>query len=302
MNIEELVQMYNRKLHKLKDENFYKNILTYNNNLGRFNIINRILIRVQNKQAIDVKTLEEWSIEGRNVSKDAKPIYLIHPIFKIKYISTKTDKEVENMDLNPIEINKALELGIITKIEDVSDLDKQIVYDISDTKSFDNRKYSIDKTVISAENILNSISLLTGREIVIANSDKFNKNFINIKNYKNITDLCINLSKIVANIYADTVDIKCKELFIKSLQYSICSVFNVKYDVQITELDDLELNNIILVADNVNNIIFKLKSLVDTSNNKEFIDATVKLNKVHKAEIILNMMEALYINKRMKGN
>ena len=77
MEATKLAEMLNNNMNKILTPSGYKRILNKKNNLVRYDIINRMLIDVQSKDSFDLKTYDEWLIEGRKVKDKAKPIYII---------------------------------------------------------------------------------------------------------------------------------------------------------------------------------------------------------------------------------
>lgn len=314
MNIHEIKDIFNKGLDIISNPNDYKNIIDMRNNLYRLDTINRVLVYVQNKDAFDIKSRAEWSIQCRDIMKRQKPIYLIMPKYKTEYIDCESGEELINSDLSIDELNKALEYGVVVKKETISNTYIEAFYDIRQTKSLNGNKYSINKPILSTKKVLELLVNITNCSVEESELDYYsnseNKLYISKQSYSNVVNT---VSKIIKDYYIkrlsdnniiDTSEFSeyDNELLDSTIIYSIKTLLCVNNDnnsfdiVRNTSkkrlLDILNINNIIIID------IAEQLDFNNTESNNDLIHNNLIIKK---AEVLLNIMEANNINKIMKG-
>lgn len=118
----------------------YTNYLKQGMYIHGYDFMNRFLIFFQNRKATDVKDEIAWAECGRKISESNNQILILIPVYSTKYIDKETGKELENSsseNLTPMEINKAVELGILERKKETIKAESTAVYDIDDTITFD---------------------------------------------------------------------------------------------------------------------------------------------------------------------
>ena len=71
METVEISKLFQDNINKVLTPSGYKHIIKRDNNLSRFDILNRILIEIQYPNAYDIRTSEEWLIDNRNVKNNS---------------------------------------------------------------------------------------------------------------------------------------------------------------------------------------------------------------------------------------
>lgn len=111
-----------------------RSLLNRGNNLSRLNILNRIMISGQLKEATtDVRTWAGWRKVGRELNKNIETLIILLPLSEYKYVDTEKGNEVTNRDLNGTEMQKAIQYGIVKIVENVSKLIPVEVFTKEDT-------------------------------------------------------------------------------------------------------------------------------------------------------------------------
>lgn len=314
MDTHEIKDIFNKGLDMISNPNDYKNIINMRNNLYRLDTINRILVYVQNKNAFDIKSRAEWSIQYRDIMKRQKPIYLIIPRYKTEYIDSESGEELINSDLSVDELNRALEYGVVIKKESISNTAIETFYDIRQTKSLNGNKYNINKPILSTKKVLELLINITSCSIEESELDYYsnseNKLYISKQSYSNIVNT---VSKIIRDYYIkklsdnnviDTSEFSeyDNELLNSTIIYSIKTLlcvnnYNDNFDIVRNTskkrlLDILNINNIIIID------IAEQLDFNNVESNNDLIHNNLIIKK---AEVLLNIMEANNINKIMKG-
>lgn len=146
MTLDNFMSNINRNLYKIIDADKLMKILNKNLKLSSIDIINRIIISITyEKEIYDIKTEREWQILGRKILDYSDKVHLLIPIDKVEYIDTDTRETIDLMEFNTFEIEKALEYGIIEKVEAIRDFKIGDFFDIKNTTSIDEKAYNISK-------------------------------------------------------------------------------------------------------------------------------------------------------------
>ena len=245
MESKELRALLIEGIKKIETPKGYKEIISRKNNLYKFDIINRLLIVGQSENAFDVRTQEEWEINGRGVLNNRNKIFILIPNIKSEYKDTETLESIDVSEFTPDELNKALSLGVINRTDVVNNIHTSIVYDIRNTQSLNNGEYSIDKLRIKqsdifriAQNIL-KCNITKSELNYYSNTDdtlyiKNNDEYSNIATYTIdvIVNTCVNqYIDIIKNNYVnDTVDITEYdiELLSNTVKYVMYELFNIE--------------------------------------------------------------------------
>jgi hypothetical protein len=321
---EELAKKFDNSTDMLLNIEEYKRILNRGCNLIRFEPINRILINAQDSKAFDLKTYDEWQFEDRVVSDDAKPVVVLIPRTTVKFVDSETNREIEDNELTIDEKQKAYELGIISKTEEVYDLYVQEMYDIRFTKAVDIKsksKYKVTKSCMSKSDVVALAAEILKCEIKATDTDKtyYKNNILYVSNVSYI-DLVKQISVII-----------CTKLLKDNLDYICDSILDTDYSDNLNRSDQLILDSFIyafetllgvskssvlnkynLSKNNKQDMICILcivdilitEVMKNIKFNKELgkLDVSSNINNIRKAEAIINMFNACTIQNKLKGN
>lgn len=141
MNVEKLYDLYNNNLGSILTSSMLSTISDRTYDIHGYNLINRLLIYIQNKYITSLKGEAAWNIVGRTVKDKASPIWVIENIVKTSYIDPETGGEIEDIGMNPREIEDAIKYGTIQRVKSVEGLKCLPVYNIKDTVIFDSDIY-----------------------------------------------------------------------------------------------------------------------------------------------------------------
>lgn len=324
MEVQDISKLLNTNIDKLKNPKTYKNILFKGNNLLRFDILNRILIELQFENSFDIRTYNEWIMEGRQVysknkkSSKVKPIHILMPRYEHKYIDIETGDTLDMQELNVKEFNKAIEYNLIKKDTQISDLYTIPMYDITQTEKHDASKgdYIVNKPVLSSSDIINMASDIMGCQVEVSNLKDlyFNSNtktlFVNKLPYEK---LITSLSKIISKFYInykiiEITDKACEinyldltdfdiDLIDLSIQYSMNTLLSGDSTYSSKKLDEILSDNrldnsrIVDILNIVDTVVFDIARRLKFT--KEFsMDAINNVHKIRKANMLLSEMEA----------
>lgn len=134
MKSEELRVLVQSNIEALFEQESYKNYLIQSGYTCGYDFINKFLIYFQNKHSTEVKSDLDWREHGRIVLSTANPIWILMPIYKTAYRDVETCKLIKSEDLSILEIQQALEYGLIAKEKYLIKMSTSQVYDIADTK------------------------------------------------------------------------------------------------------------------------------------------------------------------------
>jgi hypothetical protein len=316
----EALELYNKlklNIDSILSGEDYKILLNRNNNLSRYDIINRMLLCIQNDKAFDVKTDEEWELSGRIVKDKEKPVYILIPKYKSYYIDNETQEEIKNTDLSIDETVKALEYNIIEKITEIENIYTKAVYDIRQTKNDSDTEYKVDKPVLSTDIIIRLFMNITGATIELSDETYYstsnNTLFMTRKSYKDtvatITKFFVQyyinqLDNILSNSYNKQKSDFSEEwnsLLSKSLSYSISTLLRVEKEINFSELKDMSVEDKLIIIEIVDQIIFDINSQLQFNTGQSHSDISYEITRLKKANMILNILEANEIHNKMKG-
>ena len=318
MKIDELQSLFVNNIQSLYKYNMSE-FLTRKQGTVSLDFTNRLLVFIQDRAAMDVKSEYKWLIYGRKLKDNAYGINIIVPKYKITYTDKDTGEPISSIDLTPSEFNKAFKLGVIQKHKEVISYELDLLYDIRDTVIYDEGQYG------------KYINNLANKEIKISNILSFMEDalYINVVNgekteYTNgnvvigsedVQDKVSKLIGILSNILSNQSHILEvtgleREFIGKAIEYSLktynkISVNNkdeidklsneVYNQLSLNEEDTDKLIDIMNIIETyVNSVIDLSINQFETSVEKEFI-----INK--KATRLLNILEANQVIKHMKG-
>ena len=297
-----------------KLEKAYNDALLMNNNLIRFDALNRIIIALQSDSVYDLRTPEEWNIDTRKLMKDAKPLYIIAPKYSIKYISTHDGRELKSGELTVDELNKALQYNIVKRDSQLSSLFTIPMYDIKQTVSMIDEKYHVNKPKLSSVELIKIFTGITGSSIELCDSDYYSINekeaFIKKGDYQEIAEKIVGfLLKYLENTKLDklkdsdnlTISDYDIDIIKNSLEVSIKTLFGIQDIESIHLKGKYILSDLIALLSIIDSCMIEIESKMKFSSTKTFGDAVESIKNIQKAEVILDLMEANSINRIMKG-
>ena len=288
-----------------------KFILSKSNNLGRYDAVNRLLIQKQfGDKAFDIRTEQEWFNLGRKVREKAKPIFIVYYEFEQKYIDTETGADFENKDLNRLEIQKALEYGIIKKETRNINFKVSNCFDISQTLRIDKKAeeaYDIPKVKCNISDMLEFIYNRYGIEAEESSdcyfSTKQKKLYIKSNNfedeYKAIVDCIINCEDIEKQLKSNELDISNDNIsFIKdAVQYTLESIYGEEEFNTEAEIDSSDILKLLGIVDYIAYFPISLMKFEGNYCNESNTDS---ISIQEKAEVLLNIYEALCVSTKLK--
>lgn len=315
MKLEEFNSKLNESLPMLLDEDTFIKILNINNNLYRFDILNRIALNIMyDYELLDVKTEEEWFKHGRKIIDKKKIIYITTPKYGTKYIDNETKEQINVIEFTPSEIQEALRLGVISKINDAEDISINIMYDIKNTSNIDkSKKYDIVKPKIDLKILIELAKEITGMTIepsdeVTFYSEKDNNLFLAKESYRKmvnkILDILVNLIfKQVENEIE--IDKQYKDIIKHSALFSLQTLFNIEnkneliYKLKSNMITDYNIMLDILYT--VDIITFKVIEQLEKINGIDNCSSADTIEKNNKISAMLSIMQANSIQIKMKG-
>ena len=325
MKLDEFTSELNKNIPKILDENIYIKVINRNNNLARFDIINKLAICTMNNEIVyDVKTKEEWFEQGRRIIDTSKIVRVIIPNYTSEYIDSLTGKTVDITQFTRDEFVNALRLNIIKKESKFDGMYVQDLYDIRNTCSIDkNINYKIPKPIVSISVLFSILQRFTG--ITAEESDetylaKQERHLYLAKgSYSEMIDTLASIltdyllePDILRDCIQENLGNTEKELSkaeIKLLRasiiYSIKTLFNINNKEDILSVlkdklvtDYIDLIDILTITDS---IVFKIIQQLEYTDNSSIEDATNNMLHIKKAEILLDIMQANSIQLKMKG-
>lgn len=301
LDIKEVLGILQNSIEGITDTNRLKSILFMGDNLFRYDSINRMLIRSQCDNILDIHTLDEWELLGRTVTKNAQSIYTLVPQYKSEYVSGEDNcSTVDISDLSQSEKMRALEIGIIIRKDSIEKLQVHTVYDIRDTKQVDRTtEFKASKPKLSSERLLKIFAKLTFGNIVACDefyySDSDNTLYISKDKYENLAYM---VSKALSKFYSKCYDVTDKQ-YIQYMVYSITTLFRgnttrIRIDVP------KDLDSCIQIFSIIDDIIEKIISEFEFENSENMIlNAEESVNRLKKAKVILDIIDANSINKKL---
>lgn len=308
-----------RDIQKLVNTKDYRKIISRNNLLFGFDTLNKLLIKVQNIDAFDVRTQTEWQIAGREVKQSANEILVALPDKQVKYFDAITNKEIDiaDTDLTPDELQQAVDNKIIDRRLESGTPKVIAVYDVRNTFSTDGGTYKLNRPKANTNNLLTTLGKLLGMQVKLDN-----KTYISslsktcfVKN-EPFSDMVVNVAKLITDeiithrlteimkkhsIKLNVKDENAMKLLSESLVYSICTMFKVEYKCDFFTyyyLKDNSVLSIIMIVDIVGN---KLNNLTQYILPIGAVGSVDSINKIKRGEELWGMITAYDIMNKMKG-
>jgi len=318
-HIERLLVDIDKNITGLLNTKDYRKIISRNNLLFGFDTLNKILIKLQNADAFDVRTATEWELAGREIKQDAVDIAIALPRKNVRYIDSETNEEIHlrDTDLSVEEIEQAISDGLIIREVDKSKPEISAAYDVRNTTSKDGSKYKLNRPKANTGNLLTTFSKFIGMPVKLDNKTQVSNlnNLYCIKNEpfenmvvsvaKLITDEILNnrLDKILQDnkIKLDVHDENISRLLRESLMYSICSMFKVEYVCDFFTYYYIKNNgvlDVILIVDIVGNQLHALTDYILPIGN---VGSVNSIDKINRSKELWGMITAFDITNKMKG-
>ena len=292
----------------------YSTVLSRHNNLIGFDVLNRLIIACQNPKAVILKTAEEWEVEGRAIAKNAKPVYIFNPQYRIEYYDTMNGERLDKTDLTAEEKVIAIRLGMVAKDSILEDMSIVPVYELYDTISISGEAYKVNKPFLSIKEITFLFKNITLAK-VLETSNKMTYNpdtnvlYINPSvSYQNFVD---SISLILAqwliknklikdddysyDFSTKSFEEKEYDVLKDSLTFAINSLFGgtLRLDTQKnSSIHKANLISILYIVD-----VLMLEIIYRTQFNEESFneDAVHNVYRLKKTNLILNAMYVAYL-------
>lgn len=314
METAEISKLFQDNINKVLTPSGYKHIIRRDNNLSRFDILNRILIEIQYPNAYDVRTSEEWLIDNRNVKNNSKGISIMLPVYSSKYIDAETGEEININDLTLDELNAAIQHNVVLRKDSLETTCIKQLYDIRQTISLDNSKYAVSKPIIKSSSVISMFQIVTGCTVEYGDITYYSKskNILTVSKQKYI-ELAVSLVDILVDFYIKTAindvcnnnDIDFSEydvdLIKYTLQYSFDTLLRDNRDCEFDIVRHTSTNKLLLILNIVDSIVSGIAENIEYKNSDISRDAVSSIETLKKAEALLNIMEANNISKIMKG-
>lgn len=310
METVEIAKLFQDNIDKVLTPSGYKNIISRNNNLSRFDVLNRILIEIQCPGAYDVRTADEWVIDNRSVKNGSIGISILLPLYSYKYIDVETGNEINSDDLTLDEINAALNYGVIRKEETLETTYVVEMYDIRQTARLDNSKYTVSKLEMKSSVLIKLFQNVTNCSVVHGDITYYSKSknelMVSKQSYR---DLANSLSdtlvdyymKMVKNNNTDELSEYDMDLIRYTLQFSIDSLFMNTREYEFDIIRHTDTNKILLILNIVDSLLYGIADDINYTGSQVGKDAAASVETLRKAEALLNIMEANNISRIMKG-
>lgn len=319
VQIEQLIANIDRDMQKLVNTKDYRKVISRNNLLFGFDTLNKILIKIQNIDAFDVRTQTEWQIAGREVKQGANEILIALPDKQVKYFDAITNKEIDisGTDLTPDELRQAIENKLIDRRLENKESKVIAVYDVRNTYSTDGGTYKLNRPKANINNLLTTLGRFLDMQVKLDTKTYISSlsNTCFIKN-EPFSDMVVNVAKLITdeilthrlveimkkhNIKLNVKDENVMRLLSESLIYSICTMFKVEYKCDFFTyyyLKDNSVLSIIMIVDIVGN---KLNSLTQYILPIGAIGSVDSIDRVKRGEELWGMITAYDIMSKMKG-
>lgn len=317
--IEQLLECIDKNIVGIMNPKEYRKVISRANLLFGFSTINKILIKIQNADAFDVRTPIEWKLANRDLKQNASKILISSQNKKVSYFDTQKNEKIaiSSLDLTPDELKQAIDNNLITRKIELGDSELNAVYDVRSTVSTDGTKYKLNRPRANTSNLLLTLSKFLKMKVKLDDtthiSSLYNTYYIKNEPFENmvvsiarlITDEIINnrLKDIMKsnNIILDIHDENVIMLLRESLIYSICSMFKVEYKCDFFTYYYIKNNgvlSIIMLIDIIGNEINKLTDYILPIGN---VGSASSIDKIKRSEDILGMITAFDIMNKMKG-
>lgn len=295
----------------------FKEIACHKYNICKCSFLNRLIIFMQNRYCTELKSSDYWNMLGREIINNAIPVYILGDTEDIKYIDCSSNQEIKTSDLTIDEIDKAISLGVIKKTVKSTEVSEIKLYDVKDTvysgeKSGNdefNRCKKMSKLKIStlykyAE--LTGISLETNKDIKTTFDKKTNTLICGKEFGVDKLNACIEaLSEACIYIAEKAYLLDNEELGLlhEYFRYGIYSHFGLNAKVDFSNIEVVYANRI--REDSIENLICAFE-IVENSLSEIFAlndnQADFDNNLIKRAEMLLNILEANYSTRKLRGN
>ena len=310
METVELAKIFKEGLYDVLTPNRYKNIIDRNNNLSRFDVLNRILIEIQYHGAYDIRTEEEWVIDNRNVKNKSNGINILLPLYTYKYIDVETGNEVNINDLTLDELNAAIKYGVISKETNIETSYVVKMYDIRQTIRIDDTRYTVSKPEMKSSVLINIFKDVTGCQVLYGDVTYYSKSKNElIVSKQSYMQLANSLCDILVDYYISIVKKDNNEelseydmdLIRYTLQYSIDTLFMSIRECSFDIVRHTDVNKLLMILNIVDSLLYGISDSINYTGNQVGKDAITSVETLKKAENLLNIMEANSVSKIMKG-
>lgn len=318
MEYTEVSKLFTDNIGSVLTPSGYRSIIRRDNNLLRFDMLNRILIEIQYPGAFDVRTTEEWIIDNRTIKNKSKGINIVIPIYSHVYVDSSNGNNINSDDLTLDELNMAVKYGIVSRKDDLETLAAKQVFDIRQTDTLSNEKYNVAKPVIKSSSLLKLTSDLLGCKIESSDITYYSKSTntltVSKQNYK---ELAITISDILTdyymkNIITDMVKSYNEEIYNDmseydfdliraTLQYGMDTLFRNDRDADFDVVRHTNIDKLLLILNITDSIMYRITEEVEFTNDTVKKDITTSVDTLKRAEALLDIMEANSISKMMKG-
>lgn len=312
MDVVEVSKLLVKNKNYLCNEDNYKRVINMGKNTYRYDLINRILIDIQFKNAFDLRTKEEWALVGRQTKDKAVAVYVLLPKYKVAYISNLSGKEMGN-ELSSEELERAVGYNIVTRVNDVDNIEIKEVYDVSQTRSVTDKSEKLSRPRLDDTGILSLVRSLTGYDVKFSDMTYVSKSaktvFVNNSSYGGLR---LSVSEAIQLYYSDT-DIKmmCNEhgievldsrglrVFRESLRYALLSLMGIEKDVDLSEVESTPEDMVFNIANLVNRILCDVSIRFEMINSKEFMSAEESIKLAQEAEFVLSVLDSYKVYKQL---
>lgn len=299
---------------EILDAKNYIKILSKDNNLTRFDLFNQLIILSQAPDAelFDIRTELEWYSVGRKLLNKSKGIYVLVPMYANVFRDAETGEALGYADLNPLEVEQAINLGIVTRTKEISSVEVELVYDVMQTTSSHDRvEYKIPRANNSMKDILAITYAITGTSVERSSETKFdtenNKLYLSMDTY---TEMASTVLSILSTYLVDSNQSKLedsgipnydnvdKQLILDSIIYMLSTLFRVSSDSSLfkSRVEEYcksrkhKLYSILLAVDSLGSLVTEMVTLTDGSL---LSDGIYNIQAMKKAEDIYNLLEAV---------
>ena len=317
MEVEKLYDLYNNNIGSVVNSSMLGTIADRRYDIHGYNLVNRILIYIQNKYTTSVKGEAAWSYIGRQVKDRVSPIWIIDNVTKSTLVDADTGETIDKSELTPAEIDEAIRLGTIEKVEEVISIKTVPVFNIKDTVVTDSKVYKAfnkRKTrSIRISSLLEAVNNYFDVPYIRSNNDKsffdYESGYINIGSDSVITKLEVISSGLFNSLgfrgsyedldLSDSIDectyerlVDICEIFLKD---SLLSYYDDEHNVESSnykDIDDLKLaddalNIFLAMLTSVYDLVESVLDILNPNNNEGFSEITLR-----KAAELLNILEA----------
>lgn len=312
METVEIAELFQNNINSILTPSGYKHIIKRDNNLNRFDIINRILIEIQYPNAYDVRTTDEWLIDNRNVKSDSNGINIILPVYSYKYVDAETGKEIVSDELTLDELNAAIKHNIVHREDSLETICVKKVYDIRQTVPLSNSKYIMSKPEIKSSNLIRLFQIVTGCTVNYGDITYYSKSKNELTVSKqSYNELASNLVDTMVSHYVkislDEHDITDEfseydiDLLKYTLQYSLDTLLRNNRDCEFDIVRHTNTDKLLLILSLVDSVLCEISENIEYKNSSINKNASSSIETLRKAEALLNIMEANSISRLMKG-